>query len=149
MTTTTNSRLSKLGGGTYAQNQRLFLFPMIKMAIGTCLNWKLIFIFILKMQNYSKVYWDHVVHAFRTERTMDCLIMLNMEQSGLIIMIKVVNTMPGLNIPGYCAEFCLMMLEEEQYTGKDISDRIPFVESCVQFFYEHIIRKKKENGKTI
>ena len=34
-------------------------------------------------------------------------------------------------------EFCLMMLEEESYTGKDISDNIPFIESCVQFFYEH------------
>jgi hypothetical protein len=30
-----------------------------------------------------------------------------------------------------------MMLEEEQYTSKDILDRIPFIESCLRFFYEH------------
>jgi hypothetical protein len=30
-----------------------------------------------------------------------------------------------------------MILDEERYTEKDISDRIPFIESCLQFFDEH------------
>jgi hypothetical protein len=41
-------------------------------------------------------------------------------------------------------EFCLMMLEEGQYTSRDISDRIPFIESCVQFFYEHYFYESKK-----
>ena len=50
-----------------------------------------------------------------------------------------------------------MMLEEERYTGKDISDRVPFIESCLRFFDEHYqyLAKKRgakaldENGKLI
>lgn len=34
-------------------------------------------------------------------------------------------------------EFCMMMLENENYTGKDISSYIPFIESCLTFFDEH------------
>jgi hypothetical protein len=43
-------------------------------------------------------------------------------------------------------EFCLMMLEEERYTGKDISDRIPFIESCLRFFDEHYQYLAKQRG---
>jgi hypothetical protein len=43
-------------------------------------------------------------------------------------------------------EFCLMMLEEQQYTGKDISDKIPFIESCLQFFDEHYQYLAKQRG---
>ncbi len=54
-------------------------------------------------------------------------------------------------------EFCLMMLQENEYTGKDISDKIPFIESCLQFFDEHYqylakqrgIKALDENGKLI
>jgi hypothetical protein len=43
-------------------------------------------------------------------------------------------------------EFCLMMLEEEEYTGKDISDRIPFIESCLRFFDEHYQYLARKRG---
>src|SRR5205814_5796571 len=43
-------------------------------------------------------------------------------------------------------EFCLMMLEEEQYTGKDRSERIPFIESCLRFFDEHYQYLAKKRG---
>jgi hypothetical protein len=43
-------------------------------------------------------------------------------------------------------EFCLMMLEENSYTGKDISDKIPFIESCLRFFDEHYQYLAKQRG---
>ena len=43
-------------------------------------------------------------------------------------------------------EFCLMMLEEATYTGKDISDKIPFIESCLRFFDEHYQYLAKQRG---
>jgi hypothetical protein len=43
-------------------------------------------------------------------------------------------------------EFCLMMLQEQEYTGKDIHDRIPFIESCLRFFDEHYQYLAKQRG---
>jgi hypothetical protein len=43
-------------------------------------------------------------------------------------------------------EFCLMMLETECYTGKDISAYIPFIESCLTFFDEHYQYLAKQRG---
>ncbi|HEU5164206.1 MAG TPA: hypothetical protein VFU29_01630 [Chitinophagaceae bacterium] len=43
-------------------------------------------------------------------------------------------------------EFCLMMLDEQQYTGKDISDKISFIESCLRFFDEHYQYLAKKRG---
>lgn len=39
-----------------------------------------------------------------------------------------------------------MMLQENEYTGKDISDKIPFIESCLQFFDEHYQYAAKQRG---
>jgi hypothetical protein len=43
-------------------------------------------------------------------------------------------------------EFCLMMLQEQEYTGKDISDKIPFIASCLRFFDEHYQYLAKQRG---
>jgi hypothetical protein len=43
-------------------------------------------------------------------------------------------------------EFCLMMLQEAEYTGKDITDKIPFIESCLRFFDEHYQYLAKQRG---
>ncbi|MEI9956024.1 MAG: hypothetical protein WDM90_06895 [Ferruginibacter sp.] len=39
-----------------------------------------------------------------------------------------------------------MMLEEERYTSKDISNEIPFIESCLRFFDEHYQYLAKQRG---
>jgi hypothetical protein len=44
-------------------------------------------------------------------------------------------------------EFCLMMLETERYTGKDISDYIPFIESCLSFFDKHYQYLARQRGR--
>jgi hypothetical protein len=46
-------------------------------------------------------------------------------------------------------EFCLMMLEEQRYTGKNISDKIPFIKSCLQFFDEHYQYLARKSGAKI
>ena len=127
------------GGGTHtAQNQRLVYFPMIKNGDWDLLQSQLDFYFrILKNAELrSKVYWNHGGACF-TEQ---------MENYGLPNYAEYGTKRPDYFDKGveYNAwleytwdtvlEFCLMMLEEERYTGKDISDRIPFIESCLQFF---------------
>ena len=137
------------GGGLHtAQNQRLVYFPMIKNGDWDLLQPQLDFYLrILKNAELrSKVYWGHGGACF-TEQ---------MENYGLPNYAEYGTKRPDYYDKGveYNAwleytwdtvlEFCLMMLEEEQYTGKDISDRIPFVESCVQFFYEHYYYEAKK-----
>jgi hypothetical protein len=138
------------GGGLYpAQNQRLVYFPMIKSG-----DWDMLqaqFNFYLRIQKNaelrSKVYWNHEGACF-TEQ---------MENYGLPDYAEYGQNRPpdfdkGLEYNAWLEyewdtvfEFCLMMLEEQRYTGKDISDKIPFIESCLRFFdehYQYIARKR-------
>ncbi len=130
------------GGGVHtAQNQRLVYFPMIKNGDWDLLQAQLQFYLrILKNAELrSKVYWGHGGACF-TEQ-MENFGLPNYAEYGVK---RPDNTDKGVEYNAWLEyewdtvlEFCLMMLEEEQYTGIDISRRIPFIESCVQFFYEH------------
>ncbi len=42
-----------------------------------------------------------------------------------------------------------MMLDEQRYTGKDISDKIPFIESCLHFFDAHYQYLAEKRGAKI
>jgi hypothetical protein len=139
------------GGGLHtAQNQRLVYFPMIKNGDWDMLQPQLDFYYrILKNAELrSKVYWDHGGACF-TEQ---------MENYGLPDYAEYGQNRPAASDKGveYNAwleyewdtvfEFCLMMLEEERYTGKDISLEIPFIESCLHFFDEHYQYLAKQRG---
>jgi len=139
------------GGGLHtAQNQRLVYFPMIKSG-----DWDMIqaqFDFYLRILNNaelrSKVYWNHDGACF-TEQ---------MENYGLPDYAEYGQKRPadfdkGLEYNAWLEyiwdtvlEFCLMMLEEERYTGNDISNKIPFIESCLHFFDEHYQYLAKQRG---
>lgn len=139
------------GGGLHtAQNQRLVYFPMIKNG-----DWDMMqsqFNFYLRIlknaELRSKVYWNHGGACF-TEQ---------MENYGLPDFAEYGTKRPADFDKGVehnawleyewdtVLEFCLMMLEEERYTGKDISDKIPFIESCLQFFDEHYQYLAKKRG---
>ena len=150
------------GGGLHtAQNQRLVYFPMIKNGDWDALQAQLDFYLrILKNAELrTRVYWNHDGACF-TEQ---------MENYGLPDFAEYGLNRPGDLDPGIeynpwleylwdtSLEFCLMMLEEQRYTGKNISDKIPFIESCLRFFDEHYqyLSKKRgakifdENGKLI
>jgi Domain of unknown function (DUF5703) len=134
------------GGLHTAQNQRLVYFPMIKNGDWDLLKPQLDFYLrILKNAELrSKVYWNHGGACF-TEQV---------ENYGLPNYAEYGTKRPeyfdkGVEYNAWLEyewdtvlEFCLMMLEEEQYTKSDIRD-IPFIESCVQFFYEHYYYEAK------
>jgi len=139
------------GGGVHtAQNQRLVYFPMIKSGDFDLLKPQFDFYLrILKNAELrSKVYWHHDGACF-TEQ---------MENFGLPNMAEYGFKRPSTFDKGveYNAwleylwdtvfEFCLMMLEEERYTQKDISSYIPFIESCLKFFDEHYQYLAKQRG---
>ena len=139
------------GGGLHtAQNQRLVYFPMIKNGDWDLLQPQLDF-YLRLLKNAelrSKVYWDHNGACF-TEQ---------MENFGLPNYAEYGSKRPDYFDKGveYNAwleyewdtvlEFCLMMLEENSYTGKDLSDKIPFIESCLRFFDEHYQWLAKQRG---
>lgn len=139
------------GGGLHTmQNQRLVYFPTIKNGDWDILQSQLEFYFrILKNAELrSKVYWNHGGACF-TEQ---------MENYGLPDYAEYGQDRPanfdkGVEYNAWLEyewetvfEFCLMMLEEERYTGKDISKAILFIESCLQFFDEHYQYEAKKRG---
>ncbi|MFN8253976.1 MAG: DUF5703 domain-containing protein [Ferruginibacter sp.] len=139
------------GGGLHtAQNQRLVYFPMIKSGDFDMMQPQFDFYLrILKNAELrSKVYWNHGGACF-TEQ---------MENFGLPNYAEY-----GIKHPAYLdkgvehnawleytwdtvLEFCLMMMEEQRYTGKDINDKIPFIESSLRFFDEHYQYLAKQRG---
>lgn len=150
------------GGGVHAaQNQRLVYFPMIKNGDWDLLQPQLDFYLrILKNAELrSKVYWNHAGACF-TEQ---------MENFGLPNFAEYGQKRPagfdkGVEYNAWLEyewdtvlEFCLMMLNEYEYTGKDISDRVPFIESCLHFFdwhYQYLARQRGNkaldgNGKLV
>ncbi|MDP4262802.1 MAG: DUF5703 domain-containing protein [Bacteroidota bacterium] len=150
------------GGGLHTmQNQRLVYYPMIKNGDWDILQAQFgFYLRILKNAELrSKVYWNHGGACF-TEQ---------MENYGLPDYAEYGQNRPdnfdkGVEYNAWLEylwdtvlEFCQMMLDEQRYTGRDIHERVPFIESCLQFFDEHYqyLAKKRgikpldENGKLI
>jgi hypothetical protein len=142
------------GGGVHtAQNQRLVYFPMIKNGDWDLLQSQINFYLrILKNAELrSKIYWNHGGACF-TEQ-MENFGLPNYAEYGIK---RLENFDKGVEFNAWLEyewdtvlEFCLMMLEEGTYTGRDISDRISFVESCIQFIYEHYAYEAKKRTARI
>jgi hypothetical protein len=139
------------GGGIHtAQNQRLVYFPMIKNGDWDLLKSQLDFYLrILKNAELrTKIYWGHEGGCF-TEQ---------IENYGLPDYAEYGTKRPedfdkGVEYNAWLEytwdtvfEFCLMMLDEQLYTEKDMSDKIPFIESCLRFFDEHYQYLAKKRG---
>lgn len=139
------------GGGTHtAQNQRLVYFPMIRSGDFDLLKPQFDFYrrLLKNAELRSAVYWQHPGACF-TEQ---------LENFGLPNPAEYNWKRPASFDKGveYNAwleyewdtvlEFCLMMLEDERYTGKDIRADLPFIESCLTFFYEHYQYRAKQRG---
>lgn len=138
------------GGLATAQNQRLVYFPMIKSG-----DWDMLkpqFDFYLKALHNaelrSEVYWGHKGAAF-TEQ---------IENFGLPNYAEYGTKRPpnydkGMEYNAWLEyewdtvfQFCLMMLDEQLYTGKDVTGYIPFIESCLAFYSEHYQYLAKQRG---
>lgn len=138
------------GGLMTAQNQRLVYFPMIKAG-----DWDMMkpqFDFYLKsLRNAelrSEVYWHHKGASY-TEQ---------LENFGLPNYAEYGTKRPenydkGMEYNAWLEyewdtvfQFCLMMLDIQRYTGKNISEYIPFIESCLTFYNEHYQYLAKQRG---
>lgn len=138
------------GGLMTAQNQRLVYFPMIKGGDFDMMKPQFDF-YLNTLHNAelrSKVYWGHNGASFAEQ----------VENFGLPNSSEYGWNRPATYDKGveYNAwleyewdtvlEFCLMMLETERYTGKNISGYIPFIESCLTFFDEHYRYRARQRG---
>ncbi len=130
------------GGGTFtAQNQRLVYFPMLKSGDFDLMKPQFDFYLrILKNAELrSKVYWNHPGACFAEQ--IENFGLPNFAEYGLE---RSADYNPGVEYNAWLEyewdtvlEFCLMMLEKERYTGKNITGYVPFIESCLTFFDEH------------
>jgi hypothetical protein len=139
------------GGGTHtAQNQRLVYFPMIRS--GDFDLMKPQFDFYLRLlknaELRTKFYWGHGGASF-TEQ-MENFGLPNPGEYGYK---RPADYDKGMEYNRWLEylwdtslEFCLMMLEQERYTGADISSYLPFIESCLQFFDEHYQMLARQRG---
>lgn len=142
------------GGGTFtAQNQRLVYFPMLKSGDFDLMKPQLDFYLrILKTAELrSQIYWGHSGACF-TEQ---------IENFGLPNCSEYGWDRPacyekGLQYNAWleyqwdtALEFCLMMLEQYYYAGKDISEYLDFIKSCLVFFDEHYQYLAKRRGRRV
>lgn len=139
------------GGGTHtAQNQRLVYWPMLKSGDFDLMLPQFNF-YLNALKNAelrTQFYWKHKGASF-TEQ---------LENFGLPNPAEYGWKRPadydkGMEYNAWLEyewdtvlEFCMMMLEQEKYTGKDIQKYIPFIESCLTFFNEHYTYLAKQRG---
>ncbi|KAA6300492.1 MAG: hypothetical protein EZS26_003366 [Candidatus Ordinivivax streblomastigis] len=139
------------GGGTFtAQNQRLVYFPMLKSGDFDWMKSQLEFYkrILQTAETRSKFYWGHGGACF-TEQ---------LENFGLPNLAEYNSERPEQFDKGMeynvwleylwdtALEIGFMALEKERYTGADISEYLPLVESVLHFFDEHYQYLAKQRG---
>lgn len=142
----------KWGGGTHtAQNQRLVYFPMLKSGDTDMMTSQFEFYnrILPAAELRSKVYWGHGGACF-TEQ---------IENFGLPNPSEYGWKRPddfdkGMEYNAWleyqwdtALEFCFMILEDNRYTGKDISRYLPLIENTLKFFDEHYQYLAKQRGR--
>ncbi|HEY6901206.1 MAG TPA: DUF5703 domain-containing protein [Puia sp.] len=142
------------GGGTMtAQNQRLVYFPMTRSGDFDLQKNQLDYYTNLlpAAEARTRIYWNHAGASF-TEQ-LENFGLPNSAEYGWDMPtthdIPPTRDTPPTHDKGveYNAwleyewdtvlEFCLMMLDRERYTGADIHEYLPFIQSCLTFFDEH------------
>lgn len=137
------------GGGTFtAQNQRLVYWPLLKS--GDVDMMKPQFEFYRRglpnAERRSRFYWGHAGACF-TEQLENFGLPQAFEYLGNQFVFNTkrpANYDKGVEYNNWLAytwdtvlEFCLMILDAEQFTKLDIADYLPLIESCLTFFDEH------------
>jgi len=142
----------KWGGGTHtAQNQRLVYFPMLKSGDTDMMKPQFDFYkrILPAAELRSKIYWGHEGACF-TEQ-IESFGLPNPSEYGWK---RPESYDKGMEYNAWleyqwdtALEFCFMILENERYTGKDISEYIPLIESTLRFFDEHYQYLAKQRGR--
>jgi hypothetical protein len=130
------------GGGIFtAQNQRLVYWPMLKSGDFELIKPQFDFYqrILGNAETRTQHYWGHKGASF-TEQ---------IENFGLPNYAEYGSKRPAGYDPGLeynkwleylwdtSLEFCLMILDQQRFTGEDITRYLPLIESCVRFFDEH------------
>ncbi|SEJ65617.1 hypothetical protein SAMN05216327_11583 [Dyadobacter sp. SG02] len=130
------------GGGIFtAQNQRLVYWPMLKSGDFDMMKPQFEFYqrILSNAETRTQHYWGHKGASF-TEQ---------IENFGLPNFAEYSSKRPAGYDPGLeynkwleylwdtSLEFCLMILDQQHFTGADIRSYLPLIESCVVFFDEH------------
>jgi hypothetical protein len=146
-----NADFRNWSGGTFtAQNQRLVYFPLFKSGDDDLLKSQLDFYnrILGNAELRSRVYWGHGGACF-TEQ-IENFGLPNCSEYGWN---RPEDHDPGLTYNAWleylwdtALEFCQMALLLHQYTGADISDYIPLIESCLTFFDEHYRYLARQRG---
>ena len=139
------------GGGTHtAQNQRLVYWPLLKSGDAALLKPQ--FDFYLRLlrnaELRSQTYWNHPGACF-TEQLENFGLPNPAEYNWK----RPANYDKGLEHNAWLEyewdtvlEFCLMMLDAEQYAGQDATPYLPFIESCLTFFDQHYQYLARQRG---
>jgi hypothetical protein len=139
------------GGGTHtAQNQRLVYWPMLKSGDADLMRPQFDFYnrLLPNAELRTAFYWQHKGASF-TEQ---------LENFGLPNPAEYSWKRPldydrGMEYNAWLEyewdtvlEFCQMILETKSYSGKDVKEYLPLIQSCLNFFNEHYIYLAKQRG---
>jgi len=140
------------GGGTStAQNQRLVYFPMLKAGDVDMMKPQFDFYrrILHNAELRSQTYWHHAGACF-TEQ-IENFGLPNPSEYGWD---RPATFDKGIEYNAWLEyewdtvlEFCYMILETDRYTGQDITDYIPLIESSLTFFNEHYQYLAAQRGR--
>ena len=140
------------GGGTFtAQNQRLVYWPMLKSGDVDMMKSQFDFYqrALPNAEIRSRFYWQHAGACF-TEQLENFGLPQPFEYLAdeyIFGKKRPANADKGVQYNDWIAytwdtvfEFCLMMLDTERFTGQNIAEYLPLIESSLTFFDEHYQR---------
>ncbi|MGJ1205359.1 DUF5703 domain-containing protein [Sphingobacterium lactis] len=142
------------GGGTHtAQNQRLVYWPMLKAGDFDMMPSQFNFYkrILKNAELRSKVYWGHGGASF-TEQIENFGLPNPAEYNWK----RPANFDKGLEYNAWLEyqwdtvfEFCMMILELDNFNKENIQEYMPLILSCIQFFDEHYQYRAKQLGNKV
>ncbi|ANH83693.1 hypothetical protein A8C56_04080 [Niabella ginsenosidivorans] len=143
------------GGGTFtAQNQRLVYWPMLKSGDADMMKTQFDFYnrLLTTAELRSRVYWGHAGANFNEQ--IENFGLPNPTEYGWK---RPEGFDPGMEYNAWLEyewdtvlEFCMMLLEANDYEGLNIEPYLPLIKSCLVFFDEHYqYLAKKRGNKTL
>ncbi|WP_300598168.1 DUF5703 domain-containing protein [Niabella sp.] len=142
------------GGGTFtAQNQRLVYWPMLKSGDVDLMNPQFDFYnrLLPVAELRSKFYWNHTGANFNEQ--IENFGLPNPTEYGWK---RPMDFDPGMEYNAWLEyewdtvlEFCMMILEAQDYAGKPIEAYLPLIKSCLVFFDEHYQYLAKKRGNKV
>ncbi|MCF3109197.1 DUF5703 domain-containing protein [Niabella sp. CC-SYL272] len=142
------------GGGTFtAQNQRLVYWPMLKSGDAELMKPQFDFYnrLLHTAELRSKHYWNHKGANFNEQ--IENFGLPNPTEYGWK---RPADFDPGMEYNAWLEyewdtvlEFCMMLLEAQDYEGMSIATYLPLIKSCLVFFDEHYQYLAKKSGNKI